>query len=184
MHFNIKHVAGEIAAQLYRGIGHLIVETARGEVKACAGDLILHFVEGDKAVLTPRQALTLFGTSARAHLAENLAISLEEALALTPESHQALLSSAAQDVDGQGLLALGSSSQEPSSPSSTASSVPSGAEPVSNLLTGTFTPSPGQVIDDRTDAQKALDEAAVIDAAAKAAATSAAPTTPTTEPVK
>jgi len=50
-----------LLARVYVGIGKLNVITARGEVGACAGDMILTGPTGEVTVLTPQTAHTIFG---------------------------------------------------------------------------------------------------------------------------
>jgi hypothetical protein len=82
INLHIKHASGSFSARLYRGLGPVLIETARGEVKAMTGDLIAE-IEGETTVLTPRVAMALLGESAKAHLTETLSGSLKDALALT-----------------------------------------------------------------------------------------------------
>lgn len=59
-----------LVARMYRGIGPLTVPTARGEARACSGDLILTSPGGEQTVLTPQTAHLIFGADVMAVYSE------------------------------------------------------------------------------------------------------------------
>jgi hypothetical protein len=59
-----------LVARMYRGVGPLTVATARGEARACSGDLILTSPGGEQTVLTPQTAHLIFGADVMAVYAE------------------------------------------------------------------------------------------------------------------
>lgn len=78
-------------ARVYVGIGKLNVITARGEVGACSGDVILTGPTGEVTVLTPQTAHTIFGDEIMPlymDRPELLGLSIAEMLDRTSPTHK------------------------------------------------------------------------------------------------
>lgn len=88
----IEGFSGEILrARVYVGIGKLNVVTARGEVGACAGDMILTGPTGEQTVLTPQTAHTIFGDEVMPlymETPEYLGLSIAEIMDRTSPTHK------------------------------------------------------------------------------------------------